>query len=142
MVIMMGRNRSRHASRMAGQVEATGHKGQQRADAGGRQRREDRQRVDPAFVEHPQHDVDDNHRRQNQPWFGNECGLELGGVSGITAGDGRGQADLLFGFRNGCDGLTKRESRRKVEADRGGGELLLMGDDQRGRGSGEAGNGR
>ena len=37
-----------------------------RAHAGGRQRRENRDRVDVAFVENAQHDVDGDERGQNQ----------------------------------------------------------------------------
>ena len=39
---------------------------EQRADAGRRQRREDRDRVDVALVEHAQHDVDGDERGENQ----------------------------------------------------------------------------
>ena len=42
------------------------HKRQQRADAGRRQGRQDRHRVDEALVEHAQHDIDADDRREDQ----------------------------------------------------------------------------
>ena len=53
------------------------HQRQQRADAGGRQRRQDGDRVDPAFVQHAQHDVDHHHRGQDQPRFARRATLEF-----------------------------------------------------------------
>ena len=48
------------------EVVAGDHQRQQRADAGRRQGREDRDRVDEALVQHAQHDVDRDDRRQDQ----------------------------------------------------------------------------
>ena len=42
------------------------HQREERADAGRRQRRQDRDRVDVALVEHAEHDVDGDQRRQDQ----------------------------------------------------------------------------
>ena len=60
------------------------------------QRGQDGDRVDPAFVEHAQHDVDHHDRGQDQPGFGGERGLELGRVAGIAAGDRFRHADVVF----------------------------------------------
>ena len=43
---------------------------EQRADAGRRQRRQDRDRVDVALVEHAEHDVDGEQRGEDQPAAG------------------------------------------------------------------------
>ena len=51
-------------------------KRQQRPDAGRGERREDRDRVDVAFVEHAQHDVDRDQRGQNQQRLVAQRGLE------------------------------------------------------------------
>ena len=48
------------------EVVAGDHQRQQRADAGRRQRGQDRDRVDEALVQHAQHDVDGDDRRQDQ----------------------------------------------------------------------------
>ena len=58
------------------EVVAGEHQRQQRADAGRRQRRQDRERVDEALVEHAQHDVDGDHRRQDQEQLVRQRGLE------------------------------------------------------------------
>ncbi len=61
------------------------HQRQQGADAGGRQRGQDRERVDEAFVEHAEHDVDRDRRRQDEPGLASERLGELRGVAGIAA---------------------------------------------------------
>ena len=48
------------------QIEAESHQHQKRAHAGGRQRRQDRQRVDEALIQHAEDDVDHHERRDNQ----------------------------------------------------------------------------
>ena len=52
---------------------------EQRADAGRRQRRQDRERVDVALVQHAQHDVDADDRRQDQPQLVGQRRLEGAG---------------------------------------------------------------
>ena len=42
---------------------------QQRADAGGRKRGQDRDRVDEALVEHPEHDIHGGNRRREQEYL-------------------------------------------------------------------------
>ena len=55
--------------------------GEQRADAGGRQRGENRDRMDVAFVEDAEHDIDGDQRGENQHRFvGQRCLKRLGGA--------------------------------------------------------------
>ncbi|MNY25722.1 hypothetical protein D3C86_1595240 [compost metagenome] len=49
------------------QIIASQHQGQQSPNPSRRQRRQDRQRMHIALVQHPKNDVHTNHRRQNQP---------------------------------------------------------------------------
>ena len=58
------------------EVAAGEHQRQQRADAGRRQGREDRDRVDEALVEHAQHDVDRDDRGEDQQQLVAERRLE------------------------------------------------------------------
>ena len=69
-------------------------KRQQRADAGRRQRRENRDRMNVALVEHAEHDVDGEQRGQDQDRLVRERILE--GLRGAleTAVDARRQPDL------------------------------------------------
>ena len=48
------------------EVGAAEHQREQRADAGRRQRREDRDRVDVALIEHAEHDVDRHQGGQDE----------------------------------------------------------------------------
>src|SRR5216683_8245857 len=58
------------------EIHAAEKQGQKRADAGRRQRGEDRERVDQAFVEDAQDDVDRDQRRQDEQRLVGERGLE------------------------------------------------------------------
>src|SRR6516162_8006289 len=49
------------------QIHLEEHEGEQRADAGGREPRENRDWVDEAFVENAEHDVDHDDGRENEP---------------------------------------------------------------------------
>ena len=66
-------------------------KRQQRADAGRRQRRQDRQRMDVALVEHAEDDIDDHQRRDDQDRLARERGLERLRVA-LEAADQRSSA--------------------------------------------------
>ena len=68
------------------QVEVEQHQHQQCPDARRGQRREDRERVDVALVEHAEDDVDDQQRRQDQKRRGLQRGLE--GLRGALEGAG------------------------------------------------------
>ena len=78
------------------QVLAGDHQGQQRADAGRGQGREDGDRVDVALVEHAQHDVDGDDRRQDQPQLVGQRGLVGVGGAQEGGGDAGRHADLRF----------------------------------------------
>ena len=79
------------------QVGAAEQQRQDRADAGRGQRRENRDRVDVALVEHAQHDVDGDQRGQDQQRLVGERGLE-GLRRALEAGaDAGGQPDLALG---------------------------------------------
>ena len=67
---------------------------EQRADAGGRQGRENGQRMDEALVEHAEDDVDDDERGGDQRRFARQRGLERLGVALERADDGVGHADF------------------------------------------------
>ena len=87
--------------------------------------------MDPAFVEHTKHDVDDHQRRKDQPGFGGERALKLRRVAGVVAANGVRHADGLPGLRDDLDRMAERIPRREVEAQRGRGKLLLMRQQQR-----------
>ena len=114
-----------------GQVLAEPHQRQQRADAGRRQRGEDRQRMDEALVEHAEHDVDRDRRGEDQPRLAGERVCELGGVAGIAAAHRRRHADLALRGGDRGDGVAERGARREVEAERRRRELLLVHDGER-----------
>ena len=75
------------------QVLPEQHQRQDGADAGRRQRRENGDRVDVALVEHAEHDVDRDDRRQDQPGLAGQRFGELGRIAGIDADDAAGHAD-------------------------------------------------
>ena len=66
---------------MTDEVHVAEPQRQQRADAGRRQGREDRQRVDEAFIEHAEDDVDDHQRGRDQRRRARERSLERLGVA-------------------------------------------------------------
>ncbi len=107
---------------------ADDQQGQQRADAGGRQRRQDGDGVDVALVEHAEHDVDRHHRGEDQPRLARERGAELGCFAGKRATDGARQPDGGLRVGDGRHRLVERDALGGVEADREGGELLLVAD--------------
>ena len=77
------------------EIEVNRHQQQQRADAGRRQRRQDRDRMDRALVEHAEDDVDDDERRGDQERRARQRRLEGLRVA-LEAGRQRGRlAELL-----------------------------------------------
>ena len=118
---------------MIDEVVAGEHQRQQRADAGRGQRRQDRDRVDEALVEHAQHDVHRDDRGEDQQQLVGERRLE---------GERRAlEVDLHAGrhadFRlHGLDRLhrvAERRARREVERDRRRRKLAEVVDRQRRR---------
>ncbi len=108
-------------------------KRQQRADAGGGKRGENRDRVDVAFVEDAEHDVDGDEGGEDQERLVGQGGFERGGgalESGLNAG---GHVQVVLGVVDGCDGVAQRGIRGEIERDGYRGELALMIDGERGR---------
>src|SRR3989442_1325800 len=105
--------------------------GQDRADARRRQRREDRDRVDVALVEHTQHDVDGDEGGEDQDGLVGERGLE--GLRGALEARVHRQRepDLALGGPDRGDGVAQRRVRRQVEGERDRGELPLVVDGER-----------
>jgi hypothetical protein len=115
------------------EVAAGEHQRQERAETGRGQGRQDRDRVDEALVEHPQHDVDGDDRGDDQQHLVGESGLE-GERGALEAGDHAGrQVDLGLGGADRLDRGAEGGARRQVEGDRRGRELADMGDCQRRR---------
>src|SRR5262245_51628936 len=104
---------------------------QQRADAGRRQRGENRQRMDEALVEYAEDDVDDDERRGDQRRFARERGLEGLRVALEGSDHRRRHADLARGLGHRLDGFAQRHAGLQVEAQRDGRELALVRDRQR-----------
>ena len=97
-----------------------------RADAGRRQRRQDRQRMHDALVEDAEHDVHRRERRQQQPGFARERCLERLRGALKAAVHGRGHADVASGLLDGVDGIAERRARQQVERERDGRKLRLV----------------
>ena len=110
------------------------HQRQQRADAGRGQGREDGDRVDEALVEHAQHDVDVDDRRQDQQqlvaseaWKAQRRALEAGRDRWPAC---RCRASRLL---DRVHRRAERDARREVERDGGRRELAEVVDQQRRR---------
>src|SRR6202011_3972034 len=80
-----------------GQVDAANHQGQQRSDTCGRQRRQNRYRMDVTLVQYPQHDVDGAQRGQYEHRLVGQRVLE--GLSGSreVAVDAARKSDVSLG---------------------------------------------
>ncbi len=124
-------NRMRPMMPMTDRSKPPSPQANQRAHAGRRQRRQDGQRMDVAFVEHAENDVDDDKRGRDQHRLVRQCGLE-GLRIALEAGDQRGRhADFIGRLLNGIDRLAERHARRQIESHRHGRKLPRMGDQQR-----------
>ena len=103
---------------------------QQRADAGGRQGRENRYRMNVTFIEHAQNDVDGDQRGENQKRLvrqGNAKGLRGALKAGL---DACRQAKTLPGIFYGLHRLAERSAGCQIEGDVDDGKLTLMVDRQ------------
>ena len=99
------------------------HQREQRADAGRGQGGENRHRVDEAFVQHAQHDVDDDDRGEDEKGFVRQRRTEsVGGAQELGHDAGR-HPDLRFRPGDGVHRFAERRAGRQVESDRGGREL-------------------
>ena len=110
------------------------HQRQQRADAGRRQRREDRDRMDVALVEHAEHDVHRDDRGEDQQ---QRVGRATPGTRAPRPGSwsrcSRGMPSSRSAPRDRLHRLAERRARREVERDRRRRELAEVVDDQRRR---------
>ena len=97
------------------EIAAVDHQRQQRSDTGRRQGRKDRDRVDKALVEHAQHDVHRDDRRDDQDELVAECRLKRQRRA-LEDGDHAGRhTDFLLGLLDRVDGLAERGARRQIE---------------------------
>ena len=107
------------------------HQHQQRADPGRGQCRQDRDRVNEAFVENAEDDVDDDERRRDEDRLAGQRRDERIGIA-LEAGRQRGRlAELLLDLVNRSDGVADRYARLQVERQRHRRELALVIDDDR-----------
>src|ERR1700682_3407580 len=104
---------------------------EQRADAGGRQARQDRDRVNEALIENAEHDIDHEDRRDDQERLARERILEHRRGALKAGRDAQGQIRLLFDFLNLRHRVTERHARFQVEGNRNRRKLLQMVDLQR-----------
>ncbi len=107
------------------------HQREQRADAGRRQRGQDRERVDEALVQHAEHDVDRDRGGEDEPWLAGERLGEFGRVARIGAGERARHVDGALGLGDDLHGVAERGIGREIEADGDGRKLLLVRDHQR-----------
>ena len=108
------------------EIVAGDHQRQQRADAGRRQRREDRDRMDEALVEHAQHDIDGDDRGQDQEQLVGQRRLERQRRALEAGDDAERLADVDLRLLDRIHRLAERGARRQVEGDGGGRELAEM----------------
>src|SRR5579863_4953711 len=105
-----------------------------RADARGRQRGKDRDRMNVAFIENPEDDVDRDDGREDQERFIGQRGLEGGCRALKSPLNAERHVNGLLGLLNRGRGVTERRARRQIERDGDHGELALVVD---GQGSGK-----
>ncbi len=97
---------------------------QQRPDPGGGQGGENRNRMDKALVQHPQHDIHRHHRGDHQPDGAAECRLE-GQRAALELGANIGRKiQRLFGGEDRLHRFAQRVVVRDVKRDGGHRELI------------------
>ena len=114
-------------------VHVEEHQRGQRTDAGRRQSREDRQRVDEVFVKDSQDDVDHEDGGKQQQALICHGLLEDLGTALEAGGDGCRQPDLHRRRLDVAHGVTQRNPWREVEGDHHRRKLGDMVDGERGR---------
>src|SRR5207253_6309569 len=87
--------------------------------------------MDITLVQNPEHDVDGDERRENQPRLVRQRSLEGLGCALKTPPNTGRQADLLSSPLDRCHRVTERVARREIERERDGRELSLTTHDQR-----------
>ncbi len=113
---------------------------EQRAEAGRRQAGENRQRVDVAFVEHAEDDVDHQDRDHEEQAQIADGILERGGVTREACGYVGGQV-LLRDVEDLAGDVTERDAGLQVKGDGDSRQLSGVGDALRTHGFGDLGQG-
>ncbi len=97
-------------------------------------RRQDRDRMDEALIEHAQHDIDRDDRRQDEQQISLPSeAWKASAAPWKTVTMLARHADLLLGLADGVDRLAERDAGRQIEGDGRRGELAEMVDLQRRR---------
>ncbi len=104
---------------------------QQRSDAGRRQRGEDGDRMNVAFIQDPQHNIDRHQGRSDQQGLIRQRVLKRLRYALKAAADGGWQANLAGGPLDRRDRVAKRRTGYEIERDGDGGKQALMIDDER-----------
>ena len=108
------------------------HQCEQRADASRGKRGKNRQRMNVAFVQHSQHDIDSDQRRQNQQRLVGERRLKRPAPCPGSWGDTEaGRPISLSTLLNRVHGIAERSAWRQIEGERHDGKLPLMVDRER-----------
>ena len=84
---------------------------EQRTNAGGRKRGQDRNRVREALVKNAQHDIDGQQRSQDQQRFAGQRVLERSGRALKTSVDGGRKTDAALGVVNHLGRIAERNPR-------------------------------
>ena len=97
------------------QIHVEHHQHQQRADTGGGQAGNDRDRMNEALIEHAEHDISGEHRRQDQHALPFERILEHLRRALEAGADRDRQAKLALDLLDGVDRMPERIARREIE---------------------------
>ena len=99
------------------ELHAEDQQREDRADAGRGQRGENRDRMDVALVEHAEHDVDGDERREDEDRLvGQRAAEGRGGALELGVHAGR-HVQVLLRLVDGVDGVAERGAGREVERD-------------------------
>ena len=123
------------------ELDAEGEQGQQRAECRRRQTRQYRQRVDEAFVEYAEHEVNHDHGQHQEQAHALQRGLERLRRPLETGVERCRYLQLLHGTVDFGYRLRQRYAFAQVEGKRDRGQLAEMGDRKRTHAVGEFGQG-
>jgi hypothetical protein len=110
-------SRMMHPHRDPRQVGVRDHQGQQGADAGGRQRGQDRDRMDVALVEHAEHDEHGRKRGSDQQRLAPERLLVGFRRAGEHRVDRRREPDRRGRTIDRAHGIAERHARGELKGD-------------------------
>src|SRR3954471_4921077 len=91
---------------------------QERSHSRRGQARENRNRMNVAFIENAKDNIDYDNRRQDQEWFALERRSKLGSATGKSRSHCFRKTDLFFGGLDRFYGFAKRSTRMKIERKR------------------------